>query len=167
MRRTFESTSRQIDPASRDCLARTRSAVLNVLVVIGLSIAVSGWVLRARAAGERQRQPTKILDRGLTVGLLVTGTASYLSRRIMGRRSALDDPSRRERRFFWAHLVPAILAALAAPLGLAYGWFVDPSLGAVIPFWVVPLALGFLALPREHELADFERPIPDGGASPR
>ena len=36
-------------PGGRSCLLRTRSAVLNVLVGVGLMIAVSGWLLRRRA----------------------------------------------------------------------------------------------------------------------
>ena len=35
-----------LDVASQDCLIRTRSAVLNVLVAVGLTIAVTGWLLR-------------------------------------------------------------------------------------------------------------------------
>ena len=31
------------------CLERTRSAVLNVLVGVGLTIAIGGWLLRGRA----------------------------------------------------------------------------------------------------------------------
>ena len=30
----------------------------------------------------------------------------------------------------------------------------------ICPFWVVALATGFLALPRSHELAGFDEPIP-------
>ena len=33
------------EPAAAACLERTRSAVLNVLVVVGAGIAASGWVL--------------------------------------------------------------------------------------------------------------------------
>ena len=40
----------------------------------------------------------------------------------------------------------------ALPLGLVYGWLVIPQLEAVIPFWAVPLAFGFLSLPRQAEL---------------
>jgi hypothetical protein len=167
MQHTVDSRSPALDPASRACLARTRSAVLNVLVAMGLTIAVSGWLLHTRAAADQRPQPPKSVHLGLMTGLLVLGTASYLSRRLMGRRSALREPSRRARLFFWSHVLPALLAALAAPLGLAYGWLIVPRLEVVIPFWVVPLALGFLSLPREGELADFDRPMPHAGESPR
>ena len=83
----------------------------------------------------------------------------------MGRRAALDDPSRRERQFFRSHVVPALLAAAATPMGLTCGWLVAPQLDVVVPFWVVPLALGFLSVPRAGELADFEQPMSSAGAS--
>jgi hypothetical protein len=154
-----------LDPGLRACLARTRSAVLNVLVADGLTIAVSGWLLRTRAAAPA-RQPAMALHQTLMAGLILLGIMSYLSRRLMGRRALLSDPTRRESQFFGSHVVPALIAALAAPLGLLYGWLVIPSLDAIIPFWVVPLALGFLSLPRERELSDLDQPMPDSGASP-
>jgi hypothetical protein len=157
-----------LDPTSRDCLAKTRSAVLNVLVATGLMIAVSGWLLRLRAgAFDRPAQPTRLLHQGLMTALAVVAASSYLARRLLGRRAALRDPSRRARTFFRAHVLPALIAALAAPLGLAYGWFLAPSLESVIPFWVVALALGFLSLPRVAELADFDQTMPHAGASAR
>ena len=88
--------------------------------------------------------------------------ASYLVAPDRASRSALARPS---------DAGPAVLpgarrsrrssAALAVPLGLAYGWFVRPRLDAVGPFWVAALALGFLALPRAHELDGFDDPMPD------
>src|SRR5262245_22854620 len=165
MRQLDESRISELDPASLACLSRTRSAVLNVLVAIGIMIAVSGGVLRLRAAGEMAARPSALVHRLFMTALVVLGVASYLSRRVMGRRPALADPSRRERQFFRSHVVPALLAAAAAPLGLACGWLVAPQLDVVIPFWVVPLALGFLSLPRARELADFEQPMASAGAS--
>jgi hypothetical protein len=53
----------------------------------------------------------------------------------------------------------AAVGALAVPLGLVYGWTVRPRLDAVAPFWVAALALGFLALPRVHELEGFDAPL--------
>jgi hypothetical protein len=167
MHPTDDSTSPVLDHASRACLARTRSAVLNVLVAMGLTIAISGWLLRMRSADLERPLPSKSVHLGMMAGLIVLGTASYLSRRLMGRRAALRDSSRRERLFFWSHVLPSLIAALAAPLGLAYGWFVVPRLEVVIPFWVVPIALGFLSLPREQELADFDQPMTHAGASPQ
>jgi hypothetical protein len=166
MRPTLDSSSQFLDPASRACLARTRSAVLNVLIAVGLTIAASGWLLRMRA-GAAGPQPAGTLHDRLMLLLLALGVTSYLSGRLMGRRAALSDPSRRESLFFWSHVVPALIAALSAPLGLLYGWLIRPRLDAVIPFWIVPLALGLLSLPRATELADFERPMPESGASPR
>ena len=166
MRPTLDPPSFVLEPASRRCLARTRSAVLNVLVAVGLMIAVSGWLLRMRAGVPVPPAATD-LHRRLTLLLAVVGVTSYLSRRLLGRRAALRDPSRRASRFFWSHVLPALIAALAVPLGVLYGWMIVPSLDAVVPFWIVPLSLGVLSLPREHELADFDRPIPEPGAPPR
>jgi hypothetical protein len=169
MRPTADSASPDRDQASSALKARTRSAVLNVLVAIGLMIAISGWLLRLRGtdANDEGPQSTKILHRGLATALFVLGVTSFLSRRLMSRRFRRGDPERRDRRFFWAHVVPAILAALIAPLGLVEGWFVAARLDAIIPFWVVPLALGFWFMPREYEIAELERTPPDGGASGR
>jgi hypothetical protein len=162
-----DATSCFLDPASRTCLAKTRSAVLNVLVAVGITIAVSGWLLRAHPGAAGRSQLTHAIHLGLIATLLILGATSFVSRRLMGRRSWLRDSMRCERRFFWSHVLPAIFAALATPLGLAYGWFVAPRLELVIPFWVVPLALGFLALPRAEELADFDRPMPHPGQTPQ
>jgi hypothetical protein len=97
----------------------------------------------------------------ILIGLAV---ASYIVRRGSGRRVARLDPVRRESAFFWSHVLAAAIAAPAAALGIVYGWWVDPRLEAVIPFWVVPLALGLLAMPRSGELDDFDRPAPGPGA---
>jgi hypothetical protein len=160
----FEPDSSKLSDASRACLARTRSAVLNVLVAVGLVIAGSGWLLRTRADAPRL-QPSKTLHDRLTLGLISLAATSYVSRRVMARRAARSDPARREALFFRAHVVPALIAALAAPLGLAYGWLVAARLEAIIPFWVVPLALGLLSLPREGELTDLGRRNSEAGAS--
>jgi len=166
MRPTPVPDSPSHDPSWHACLARTRAAVLNTLVGVGLAIAVSGWLLRGRAETWQPR-PTQIWQKSLTIGLIVLGTASYLSLRIMGRQARRADPEQRPSAFFWAHLVPALIAATAVPLGLVYGWIVAPRLDGIIPFWVVPLGLGFLSLPRERELADFRDPAgPDGASSP-
>ena len=80
------------DPDWHACLLRTRSAVLNTLVGVGLSIAVSGWLLRGRAETWQPR-PATVWKETLTGGLIVLGMASYLSLRIMGQRARL--PTRR------------------------------------------------------------------------
>ncbi len=164
MHHTAAPDSPSHDPEWRACLARTRSAVLNTLVGVGLSIAVSGWLLRGRAENW-QPGPPQIWQNSLTTGLAGLGIVSYLMLRIMGRQARRADRARRPSAFFWAHLVPALIAAWAVPLGVVYGWIVAPRLDAVIPFWVVALALGFLSLPRERELADFYDPARRAGAS--
>ena len=146
------------------CLERTRSHVLNVLVVVGLSIAVSGWLLRGRAQ-DWQPWPAKILSDSLYVALIALAAASYIARRISEQRATRAEADRRDHLFYWSHVAPALIAAAAIPLGFAYGWLVAPRLDAVIPFWAVPFALGFLSLPRKSELTDLERPASDGGPS--
>jgi hypothetical protein len=147
-----------------DCLSRTRSAVLNVLVGVGVMIALSGWLIRRRANEGIARAPRGLHD-GLLFGLIVLAVGSYLVRRPRPMRPASLPPDRREARFYRAHVGAAAIAALGVPLGLAYGWFVDPRLEAVAPFWVVPLALGFLAIPRRSELDD-QSPLPPNPGAP-
>ena len=166
MRPTLEPDQPSTDPGhERDgCLERTRSSVLNVLVAVGLSIAVSGWLLRARAESPRPR-PTKAVSDALYVSLIALAVASYATRRLMGARAPRAPAGRRDHLFYWSHVGPALIAALAVPLGLAYGWLVSPRLDAVIPFWAVPFALGFLSLPRQAELLDLGRSSSQDGAS--
>jgi hypothetical protein len=135
----------------RACLERTRSAVLNVLVAVGLTIAASGFLLRSRPEIDQPRGSPAAYQK-LMVALGTIGVASLISRRALGGRVRQADDVRRASRFFWAHVLPAAIAAAAAPLGLVCGWFVDPRLGAVSPFWVIALALGFAAVPRDHEI---------------
>jgi hypothetical protein len=149
-----------LEPAARACLERTRSAVLNILMADGLGIAAGGILLRWRDRGALFRAPDW-MRRAMLGGLLAVVVASYLTRRILGRRSALRDPDHRAERFFRAHVIAAAVGALAVPLGLVYGWMVRPQLDEVAPFWVAALALGFLSLPRASELDDFDAPIPE------
>jgi hypothetical protein len=143
------------------CLERTRSHVLNVLVVVGLSIALSGWLLRGRAH-DWQPWPAKTLSDSLYVALIALAAASYIARRIIGASARRAEAGRRDRLFYWSHVGSALIAAAAIPLGFAYGWLVIPRLDAVIPFWAVAFALGCLSLPRESELADLERAGSEG-----
>jgi uncharacterized membrane protein YfcA len=147
-----------LDPASTACLARTRSAVLNLLVAVGAGIAVSGLFL-----GRRDRGALLWPDReagrwahGVLLGLIVV---SFMVRRVMGGRSSLREPEQRAGRFFWSHVASAAVGALAVPLGLAYGWAIRPRLEDIAPFWVSALALGVLAIPRAYELDDFNEPL--------
>jgi hypothetical protein len=136
--------------------------VLNVLVVVGLMIAVSGWFLRGRAH-DWQPRPAKTLSDSLYLALIALAAASYIARRMLGARTARAESGRRHHLFYWSHVGPAIIAAAAVPLGFAYGWLVAPWLDAVIPFWAVPFALGCLSLPRKRELTDLERTGTDRG----
>lgn len=147
-------------------LERTRSAVLNLLVPVGLGIAVSGWVLRSRTQGVAPWSVATV-RRVILSGLLAMVVASYATRRIGSSREALRDPETRLARFHRAHLLAASIAALAVPLGFAYGCAVDPILPAVAPFWVAALTLGFLSLPRRSTLDDFDDPLPLEPFEPR
>ena len=148
------------DPGREAFLLRTRKSVLNVLVAVALLIALSGGLLRVRAEAGLVR-PARALHDALLNSLFGVAVASYLVRRGSSRRSDHLPMGRRLRRFYWFHVGAALVAAIGVPLGLAYGWWVDPQLKAVIPFWVVPLALGLLAIPRRAELDDIDPP-PDG-----
>ncbi|MDR3638204.1 MAG: hypothetical protein P4L84_30650 [Isosphaeraceae bacterium] len=148
-----------LEPAAVACLERTRSAVLNVLVGVGLAIALSGFLLRQRDRwpAVRVAEPVR---RGMLGALLAIVVTSYGVRRVLGSRTALREPASRCARFHRAHMLSALVATVAIPLGLAYGWVSRPVLNEVAPFWVAALALGFLALPRASELDDFDAPIP-------
>lgn len=143
-----------LEPAEAACINRTRSAVLNVLVAVGFGIAASGLLLRNRES--RNLAP---VGRWLLAGLFMIAVMSYATRRVLARRIVLEAPESRAGRFFRAHVLSAAVAALAVPLGFVHGWLVRPNLQAVAPFWVVALTLGFLALPRAHELGGFSEPM--------
>jgi hypothetical protein len=150
-------------PTNGDCLSRTRNAVLNALVGVGLMIAVSGWLIRRRAS-EPIALPPRGLHDGLLLGLLGLAVVSYLMRRRWLARPAALPRDQLESLFYRSHVGSAAVAALGVPLGLAYGWFVDPQLEGVAPFWVVPMALGLLAFPRRGKLDDFAPPPPNSEA---
>jgi hypothetical protein len=141
------------------CLARTRSAVLNVLVVVGAMIAASGWVLGHHDPDAALPWGFRETRQALLIALAVLVALSYLILRVVAGRDRLRDPSQRASRFFRGRVASASVAALAVPLGFAHGWLLDPSIKALAPFWVAALGLGFLALPRGHELDDFDEPM--------
>jgi hypothetical protein len=146
------------EPASAACLGRTRAAVLNVMVAVGVGIAGSGLLLARRDRGALL-WPDRVAGpwaHGALLGLIVI---SFVVRRVAGGRSALRDPQERAARFFWVHLSAAIIGALAVPVGFAYGWAIRPQLDTVAPFWVTALALCVLALPRAYELEGFDQPM--------
>jgi hypothetical protein len=146
------------------CLERTRSHVLNVLVVVGLSIAVSGWLLRQRALAWQPR-PAKTLSDSLYAVLIALAAASYVSKRVLTTRAARAGPERVQQLFYWAHVGPALIASLAVPVGFAYGYLVRPGLDAVVPFWAVPFVLGFLSYPRRSEINDRVDSSPPRGST--
>ena len=156
------------DPVLVACLARTRLAVLNVLVGVGLAIALGGVLLRGRAEVHRPPPPDGLPDAWMS-GLLALILASCVLRSVLTRRAPYVAPGRRASAFFWAHVLPAAVIAWAAPLGIAYGWWVNPRLDqGVWRFWGVALALGFLFLPRSSEIDAFHGPTPEpsGASSP-
>ena len=162
MRDPVETGELNLDPNSLDCLRWTRSGVLNVLVVVGLFVALSGALLRGRGGPDvpaemnRRSQPFHI-------GLLVIFVVSTFVRRSLGLRSRLRDPQHRARKFYWAHVIPAMLGGLAAPLGLFHGIAVSGRLQAILPFWITALVLGVLAYPRGRELEGLGAPMASPG----
>ncbi|MGC8643216.1 MAG: hypothetical protein ACP5XB_25425 [Isosphaeraceae bacterium] len=163
MRGPSETIEESLGPASLECLRRTRSSVLNVLVGVGVVVAVSGLVLRGRTGGALEGAQ-KVLSQAMLMGLFGIFVVSTIVRRVLGRRSRLRDPRLRGWRFLVGHVVPAAIGALAAPLGLVHGWLVSPGLEAILPFWVVAVLLGIVAYPRGRELEGFDQPMaPAGG----
>ncbi len=156
MRDLTESVDENLDPASFDCLKKTRSGVLNVLVGVGVVVALSGLLLRGRDEGGVPRGFSHMMYGGL----ILIFAASTIARRSLGRRSWLRDPSSRGARFFRGHIVAAGIGALAAPMGLVFGWLGSPRLEAILPFWITALVLGILAYPRGYELEGFDAPMP-------
>jgi hypothetical protein len=165
MNEPADSRNAPLDPPSAACLERTRSAVLNVLVVVGLGIAACGLLLRWRDRWAVVQGP-EWLRRGLLGALLAVVVVSYATRRRLAGREVLRDPATRYARFHRGHLLAAVAAALAIPLGLAYGWFIRPRIDAVAPFWIAALALGLLALPRGVELEGFDEPAGRSESAP-
>ena len=133
------------DAAIEALLARTRTAVLNVLIGVGALIGMSGWLIRRRA-GEEIARPARGLHDGLLFALIAAAVVSYLLRRPRRRPAALA-PDRFAARFYRRHVGAAAIAAIGVPLGLAYAWFVDPRLEAVAPFWIVPSRWGSSPFP--------------------
>lgn len=162
MRDLTETAEENLDPASIDCLRRTRSSVLNVLLGVGVVVALSGVILRGRPAGALPAIHPR-LNEMMLGSLILIFVASTLMRRSLGRRTRLRDPRLRGPRFFWGHVLPAVVGALAAPLGLAHGWLLSPRLVTIIPFWVTALLLGVLAYPRGRELEGFDLHMPPPG----
>jgi len=161
-----DPSSDGLEPAASHWLERTRSVVLNVMVVDGLAIAATGLILRRWEGIETD------LDRGLLKKLLLGGlfgvfiVALFVLGRL-GGRSRLEAPITRGSRYFTSRVAAAVLGWCTLPLGLAYGMLIDPSLGGVAPFWLAAMVLGRLALPRALDLEGFPEPMPEGPEPPR
>ncbi|APW60633.1 hypothetical protein [Paludisphaera borealis] len=155
-------SSVELDPTSLRCLERTRSWVLNILVVVGLMIMASGLILRyvdwKLIVGDVEGW-----RRALYGGLIGVIAFSHLTRRIMGARDRLRPPETRAERFFKSHVGAAAVGGLAAALGLVYGLTIEPRFESVVIFWVAALVLGILALPKSIELEDFSEPMTPAG----
>ncbi|WP_165072386.1 hypothetical protein [Paludisphaera rhizosphaerae] len=161
-----DSTSNGLEPSASRCLERTRSVVLNVMIVDGLAIAATGLLLRRWEGIETD------LDRGLLKKVLLGGlfglfAFAMLVLRQLGGRRRLEPPTTRARRYFTSRVGTAVLGWCALPLGLAYGILIDPSLGGVAPFWLGAMVLGRLALPRAIDLEGFDEPMNDEAEVPR
>ena len=153
----------EVDPAAEACLRRTRSAVLNVLIVVGAGIAASGLILGRRDRGALL-WPDRKIERGVYLALMGVFLFSLIVRRSIAARSALRDPAGRASRFYRGHVLSAWVGALAIPIGFGYGWAVRPRIDVLGPFWVAGLALGLLSLPRDSELEGFDEPMPGSTA---
>ena len=151
-----------LEPTALACLERTRSAVLNILVAVGVGIAVSGWLLRWRDRGAVPR-PTQAPGDAWAPARSWWSPATCAAGSGPAGRHRATRPT--VRAVLPAHVLAALVGALAIPLGLVYGWTVRPRLDAVAPFWVAGLRLGLLALPRALELEGFESRLPEPGPS--
>jgi hypothetical protein len=153
-----DSTS-SLPLAELACIDRTKSAVLNVMVAEGAAIAVSGWGLGRLDHGAVLGN--QVLAWRLMMALLfLILLFSRVLLRVGAGRAALRNPRRRSARFLLAHVGSAMIGALAVPLGVVYGWAIEPTLSGIAPFWVVALGVGFLSLPRAVELEGFDHPLP-------
>lgn len=161
-----ESHPDGLDPVASHWLERTRSVVLNVMVVDGLAIAATGLILRRWEGIELDvdRGMLKTTLLGCLFALFIT--AMLILRRV-GGRPRLEGPTTRGSRYFASRVGAAVVGWAALPLGLAYGMLVDPSLGGVAPFWLTAMVLGRLALPKAFDLEGFDEPMSDGTEPPR
>ena len=162
MRDLTETDEESLDLASLECLKRTRSGVLNVLVGVGGRRRCLRSLLRGRTS-EALVGPQEPLSQALLLSLLgfSWSALSLAACWAAGRGSAIL--SLRGPRFFWVTFCRPPIGALAAPLGLIHGWLISPRLEAILPFWVVALVLGILAYPRGRELEGFDQPMAPAG----
>ena len=146
-------------PQSAECLRRARERVMNILVVASLGIAVSGLILRNTAAGalpiraDRARQLAQLL-------LFVLVIASVRLRGRLPNRGEESSLSKANR-FVAFRTASAVSAGLAVPLGLVYGWAINPDLWTIAPFWAVAIGFGVLAFPRSPQVESLGLDGPD------
>ena len=119
MRELTETAELSLDPAAIECLGKTRSGVLNVLVGVGMIVALSGFVLRGRASGgavPRARTGSTRVCSWVWDLIFVAQHDPAQSPGSSRPGSAIRSPG--GPRFYWGHVLPAVVGALAAPLGL-------------------------------------------------
>ena len=162
---TNDSDGSPVDPEWTICLERTRRDVLNILVAVGVTIAVGGWLLRGRDGALRPpAHPVNLPI--ILLSLIALAFSSYLTRRLARRRAARIKPEARQALFYGSHVYSAAVAVFVAGLGILCGWFIDSRFEVIISFWVVALALGFQAIPRTYERDDYLTTPTDPGEPP-
>ena len=140
-------------------LERTRSRVLNILVLDGLTILGSALAIRRWGSLDFGVDPlwTK---RTLFGSLIAVVLVAMFVLRGLGGRDRLREPVSRGPRYLATRVGAVAVGWLVLPVGLAYGLLVDPSLGGVAPFWLAALVLGRLGFPRREDLDEFDEPMP-------
>lgn len=154
------------DPATTAVLQRTRRAVGWVLA-LAAGLALLGSLVPDRLPPldpmRRVVDPDRLLRQSHSV-LLGVVVLSVAARRALGNRGSLRDPQTRASQFHRAHLVAALVGAMASPLGVAVAVALRPSLRDLAPFWVAALGTILLAYPRGYELDHFDEPLPGPGS---
>lgn len=158
---TLDPPDAGLDDRSRSLLEHTRSWVLNVLVVDGLTILSSALIFRRWGWIDfgYETAPMRRFLVGSLIAVLVAGLSTL---RIFGGRGSLTAPRSRAFRYFTSRVGAAVVGWMALPLGLAYGLAIEPSLNAVAPFWIAAMVVGTLAFPRPWDLEGFREPITPG-----
>lgn len=155
-----------LDAEDSRWLERTRSWVLNILVLDGLSILASALLVRWWGPVEADVDPAT-LKKGFFGSLFACFVLARILLRQLGSRERLAPGSSRGRRYLQSRVVTAALGWAALPLGLGYALTVEPTVQGIVPYWVAALLLGAIALPRQSDLEGFDEPIPrDSEATP-
>jgi hypothetical protein len=148
-----------LEPAAVACLDRARTLTVRFGLLGGITIAISGWLLRGRdpAASALHWGSIRLVCYAL---LLLFLLASPWVKRFLASPQALQNPATRCSRYQRMVAARLILAWLCIAVGLAYGFLVEPDIHGVGPFWIAAYALGALAWPRHHDLLGFHDRIP-------